>query len=1477
MRTTDVDLSPKDISALTSPDALAAFLARLDYKTDSRTPLTPQALGLTGETANAIKKVELLSEDEDQFFRVVFAQPKSLTAKVRNDLVRVLGRSTQDYLLVLASDFESIEFVLVDKQKRDKPGPASTAQIQVVPKVICVDRRDPGRSLQALRRFTWTCRDGLDQFDKLRSTFDYAANAGKHFHNRALFSDHFLEDQYCLKSNPAWGESPARMFLDCQDLLKDGPRRWQGNGKPVVQRQLFEPIFRQLGFEVVAHRNGGPDNQTKPDYVLKDADGGILTFAFVYPWNRWLDGPDVHDADNPEENPGACVVTALDKGIDGYLADWIVVTNGRYWRLYSRHAHARATNFYEVDLVEALVDSKETDPNEAFRYWWLFFRPDAFRVRSGEAGCWLDGILQGSRDYAKRLGDRLKERIFVTIFPHLARGFLSDAEGRLGRSAQHTPDGLSEVFEATLTLLYRMLFLLYAESRDLLPIRETSYGSVSLKKLKWEIAEKAGKILDEAKGRLGKAYSPTETGLYDRLGKLFEAVDKGDPVLNVPTYNGGLFSTTPDDSDVREQKIARFLKTHKIPDRFLAEAIDRLGRDQDEKTLALVLIDYKSLEVRHLGSIYEGLLEFKLKVASEDLTTQADKGSEKYIPLSHAKSKRGKASKVEVTKGEVYLSNDKADRKASGSYYTPDPIVEYIITEAVGPVLDEKLEVLRPEFRKVRKTYDNEVQKATAYPPQGVSVKDKEAIRRFAIEKTYHTHKDLVDRLFDLRVLDPAMGSGHFLVEAVDYVTDRLLTFLNAFPVNPVGFALDRTRSNILESLGEQGVSVDPSKLTDVSLLKRLVLKRCIYGVDLNPMAVELAKVSLWLDAFTLGAPLSFLDHHLRPGNSLVGATFKELVRSTTGLFRLDYFPLVQAIQHVLMVSQMSDTTAAEVAESVKMHDKARRRLSGYKIVLDLLVAGHFGLPKAEALVREGSDLKFSDLEQFIKSLHDDGERRLVAQVQALAKRPDRRFFHWETEFPEVFFGFVEHSNQQIKHKDQMAAGSAGFDVVVGNPPYDVLAEKELETDLEEILGYFGDEPIYEPACKGKQNLYKLFICRGVHVLRRGGRIGFIVPMPLLGDDQAVGVRKMLLTKTALGAVEAFPQKDDPKRRVFEDAKLSTCVFVTSKTDADSRFRCRVHPGKDIEPTSPSLVIRRNDVKLYDPENQPIVACSQHDWDLAVRLMNSGRMRRLGQYATAFQGEVNETTDGKKGNISYDSKDGPSILRGANICLYVLRTSSQRQDETMYLRTKKYLAGKKPDAKAWHHRQRRVGLQESCPQNNFRRLIACLIPEGEFCNHKINYFPASECRIPLELLLGLLNSKLLDWYFRLGSTNASVSHYQLYNLPIPLFGEKQAGVGVPKAFDEFVQMQQWADAFVSIEPLLDKPPFSFEIASSLVRLVNSVSKVEAERGDIARMERSALAPEAQPYQDLIDKILFRLAGLTDSESEGLEKRLATML
>jgi hypothetical protein len=602
---TDFNVSASDISKLASVDALAAFFNSLGYDTSPRKTLSAESIGLAGESATPIRVVELLSEDADGFLRVLFVRLRSLTAKCRNDLARVLGRTNVDHLLILTSDFETLEFVLLDKRRREPRGPVASQRIQVVPLSLAVSRKAIStRQLRTIRRFTWTSRDGLEQFDKLRSVFEAAAFSEDYFCNRALFADHYLLTR--LREDAAWRDNPTDAFQRVKQLLADARTRWLNKGEALVRQQLFEPIFQQLGFEV--HVNKAPgDSQTKPDYLLQTSplapreesvsrsETPTLgkTAAFVYAWDRWLDGPDFNlDQQTPEENPGACVVTALDEGV----ADWIIMTNGRQWRLYSRHAHSRATNFYEVDLAEALVASGDTDPNEAFRYWWLFFRAQAFlplqREGPGESKCWLDTIAEGSREYAKQLGERLKQRIFETIFPHLAQGLLEDRKRRLGINQPPSAEELLDIYQATLTLLYRILFLLYAESRDLLPIREAPYRQASLTKIKDEIAERAGIAETEVTARLTKTYSANETTLYDRLLRLCSAMDRGDPSLNVPIYNGGLFITNPlplppgegrGEGDTRDERIARFLVEHKVPDRYLALAIDRLAAIQTTK------------------------------------------------------------------------------------------------------------------------------------------------------------------------------------------------------------------------------------------------------------------------------------------------------------------------------------------------------------------------------------------------------------------------------------------------------------------------------------------------------------------------------------------------------------------------------------------------------------------------------------------------------------------------------------------------------------------------------------------------------------------------------------------------------------------------------------------------------------------------------------------------------------------------------
>jgi hypothetical protein len=188
-------------------------------------------------------------------------------------------------------------------------------------------------------------------------------------------------------------------------------------------------------------------------------------------------------------------------------------------------------------------------------------------------------------------------------------------------------------------------------------------------------------------------------------------------------------------------------------------------------------------------------------------------------------------------------------------------------------------------------------------------------------------------------------------------------------------------------------------------------------------------------------------------------------------------------------------------------------------------------------------------------------------------------------------------------------------------------------------------------------------------------------------------------------------------------------------------------------------------------------------------------------------------------------------------------------------------------------------IQEASPQNNFRRIIAGPLEAGEFCNHTINYCPEPASRINLSMVMAILNSKLADWYFRLGSTNAHVSHYQIYNLPYAIFADQRAATDdrLRAAAVAAIDDGNVDDAFAALAPAVKRPPFPLAIQDVLVHLVRRIIAIEQARNEIARVERSHLADAAQPLQNLIDRILYALAGLTAAEVTGLEDRLSRML
>ena len=1488
----DKDISLADVQTLATRDGVAAFFAALGYRTDSRQAQSVSAMGITaGSLSCQIKHIERIAVHDNgaEPLDLYLIELTSVTVAATQGLARSLRNRAGNYLLVLTDDYERLDFVLLERSLPGSPtSPMTRRQVAVRPRILTVDRRNPSQvQVRVLRRFTYTELDSDAQYEKLLSAYAVAEWSEPLFNNRALFSDYYLNER--LPELAEWKERPEDAYHLLRELF---PRlRHQTNtiGDGATVQLSVESALEALGFKAV--RAAGGD---EPDYRLyaPDDQEKPVAVCLAYSWNRYLDGRDeTRDIQTPDENPGARVVTVLESG----EAPWAIVTNGKLWRLYSARTHSRSTNYYEIDLEETLA---MTDPNEAFRYLWLFFRLNAFVTREvqrdGETRelSFLDGLLSESENYAKGLGERLKERVFEQVFPQFAAGFIEHLKGQVGLagpqqtsllpiseqlSLKREPDEefRRQVFNGTLTLLYRLLFLLYAESRDLLPVKEVrGYWEQSLTKLKEDIAEKAGTIADAVPSQLGKEYlaSADATELYDRLLDLFSVIELGSRELNVPLYNGGLFMTKPDSGDhTQEGETARFLASHKIPDRYLALGLDLLARDIDDKRQDLVFIDYKSLGVRQLGSIYEGLLEFRVRVAQEKMAVVKCKKTEEVIPYQGAvKSKkrvltigRGRNAQERVYQpGDVYLENDRRERKASGSYYTPDHIVKYIVENTVGPVLLEKFDKLRPKFRDAQQDYRKALDRAEAFRRQGMKPDDP--------AKVANTYAGLVDDLFDLKVLDPAMGSGHFLVEAVDFVCDRILGeregFLRAFPWNPVTKFLQDTRDAIVTEMERQGVAVDTGRLTDINLLKRHVLKRCAYGVDLNPMAVELAKVSLWLDCFTIGAPLSFLDHHLKCGNSLIGTTVQEigaeLAKQTRGhtatLFGGPFQGLLAATASIEQLRRIPDATVEEAERSRSLYAKFEQAQAPYKSALDIWVSQHFGNANArEYLTLAGPHL----VDQILsggKGLSPE-YRGAISEGSKLGA--DQRFFHWDLEFPEAF---IDLGCSTWKRKEEQ-----GFDAVVGNPPYDVLSTKELGYDSSPYLNYFRSIPVYTPAARGKINLYKLFICRAIALTSLSGALSFITPMALLGDDQARGVRQLILTGSELKSVESFPQKDNSLKRVFLEAKLSTAVFAIRGQYSGQAFSVRTHPAGLIEYQSNTLQVTPDQVAAFDLENMAIPSCTQRDWDLAMRLLSS-RATRMSDVAAHRQGEVNETTHAR---FLSENVEGVPVLRGAAITLYVVREASQGR--TLFLNAEEFLNGASEGSKAWDHQRRRVGFQRKSPQNNFRRLISAPISPGQYCFDSVSYVSSASSEIDLDLLVVLLNSKVLDWYFRLSSTNSSINKYQFNNLPI---------IQVSDSGTCLLSLQQLADSSnwgelgeVLISACSQPGIISESVAKSLTKMSVEIQKIEAERTLKRRSERSRLAPESQPIQDTIDRVLFHCYGLSDDDAQYIEKRLTEML
>lgn len=1251
--------------------------------------------------------------------------------------------------------------------------------------------------------------------------------------NSGLFSAHWLKNR--LPMEPEWdalqkeAEEFTSFLFDFWRVQKSRVAKY--GSEATLEQAFIQPIFDKLGWTLKYQTQL---DGRKPDYALflseADYDNALNVdssskefwsfpriVADAKAWDVSLDQRSGAQREYPPQQ--------IEWYLDRSRLEFGILTNGRVWRLVPRQLQShqqRFLTYFEFDLEKYFANwsgqLRTSLATEDALYFYLFFGPAGHRTSLADTSL-ISRAVEGSSAYRIGVGEDLRLRAFEAVRLS-TEGLLSFPANRLN-AAEH----LAECRRHSFTLVYRLLFIMFAEDRGLLPYatHKEYRDNRSLSRHRDDVARQ----LDIVRSRPKTDFPLTTHHLLADLRSLFDLVDQGKRSYGVPAYNGGLFDR---DSN-------RFLEENQISDWHLARIIDQLGRAADVavKSGGLFRVDYRDLAIQHLGSIYEGLLELEPRVASVPmkviLKNSRDGSSERTIPAAQPCPEGYEDTGERYSVGEVFLETNKGERRASGSYYTPDHIVNHLVENTLEPLC-----------QRIGQDLGEEIQATELLVAKG----EESATARLA-----QLRGEYDDRVLRLRVLDPAMGSGHFLLRACGYLAEQIATH----PLTAV------------DTLGD----------SSITYWKRRVSECCLYGVDLNGLAVELAKLALWLETVAVNRPLTFLDHHFRTGNSLVGARIAELgaLPDEKGLFSKPFVrtlesKIPQLLKPLSEIEKLPSRDTSQVKAKERLLAELDTARLPFRHVADVWCSV-FALPETERV--HGEDYRRLIGEIKSADRFDQVLREPAFQQGLNAARSKFDCFHWELEFPGVFYAGK-------KRRDD-----SGFDVIIGNPPYDVLSELESGRDLAAFKAFIQREKTYRPSLRGKNNLYKLFVCRALDLLANDGYLALITPMAILGDDQAAEIRRALFSEGTFTLIEAFPQKDDRHRRVFEQAKLSTAAFVYQKcapAQADNMvFTSRVHPGREIEPNSPQLRMRRAEVPLYDPKNCTLVSCSQEDLDLAVRIMQSGRLRRMGEVAKFFQGEVNETIQRKQGTISRwsDTRFHKLVSRGANVCLYRLRKASQGND--IYLDVPAFLSGSSEESKAFHHQQTRIGLQESCPQNNFRRIIAAFIPSGEFCNHTVNYSPQNACDVDLRVLLAVLNSKLTDWYFRMGSTNAHVSHYQLANLPFPCFHESSAKVHsglVLKVTNALESRKSSVDAaFQLVAPLTKTAPFDPVLGEVMVAAVERIEAIELKRGEIARRERSALAPEAQRYQDFIDRLLFAMAGLSPQEAASLEDRLKRML
>ena len=1074
---------------------------------------------------------------------------------------------------------------------------------------------------------------------------------------------------------------------------------------------LLRQVFGFASLEAVAARNLG--SRVFP--VRKVALGGRVPIA-VAPAGEGLDRGLDQFADEHRRRSASLLVQELLNADDAAL--WGIATDGLRLRLLRDNASLTRPAYIEADLERMFGGGLYAD----FVALWLLIHESRFgAVEAAPSDC----PLERWREAGREAGAKARERLGVGVeaaLTELGAGFVEHpANGALRAAIEGgtlTPQAL---YEELLHLVYRLIFLFTTEDRGLLHDPKAGEAAKALYADGYSLA----RLRTQAARRAAR---DGNHDLYEGLKVVFRALWRGEKALGLPAL-GGLFRGSALPS----------LGEAKISNKRLLEAVFRLAWITEARTL--MRVNWRDMETEELGSVYEALLELTPRVDLEARSFFFAEGAE--------------------TKGNA--------RKSSGSYYTPDSLVQLLLDSALDPV----------------------------------------------IERTVNENPGrAVEALLDLTIIDPACGSGHFLLAA-----GRRLA----------------TRVAQLRSPGAPSAE-------DWRHALREVARHCLFGVDRNPMAVELCQTALWIESVDPGKPLTFLDAHIQCGDSLIGVW--DLAALAEGIPDAAYKPLTgddkavasavrkvnkaqreQPAQRNLFASGAADISSRaraleglpeddlrEVEAKARAFEALREGASWWntKVACDLYVAAFFR-PK----VKRAGALAASNQADYIPTTGDvwgalEGhppQGQLTAQ--AIDTAENIHAFHWPLAFPQVLT-------------------KGGFDLVLGNPPWDTMSPDAKEffspydgsvrfmspddqkRRIEELKALPNVQKAWDDYCrhlycaanfmkesgryrlfaegnlgKGDFNIYRMFVELALRGTRTGGRSAQFVPENLYNGANAAAIRHHLFENTNLSGLVAF---ENTRRVWFDiDTRQKFCLYISQPGGTTDSFGAAfgVNSTEKLAALSSGFPLNMP-VSLIEEFSPDALAIAEvaHPSEIEVSKKIYARFPKFSSDGAGLA-QREYMTELHMGNDREDfgnNPDGLPLYEGRMVDAFDHRAKgyvSGRGRASVWTDLTFGSASKMitpqwrvrddalPDKVRERFNRVRIGFCDVASPTNQRALVACLIPPNVICGHKVPTIVFDPPDSNLDLFwLGVANSFAMDFLAR-KKVALTMSYTLMDSLPLP--------------------------------------------------------------------------------------------------------------